>query len=60
MSTTLYILFLSAAGGALLYVALTMFNSGRRHATNNIMMIGLFFGLLAGFVTDLLVTIAGA
>jgi ZIP family zinc transporter len=60
MSTTLYIFFLSIAGGALLHVALTMYNAGRHHVTNNILMTGLFLGLLAGFITDLLVTIAGA
>lgn len=59
-STPMYILFLSIAGGALVYVTMTMYNAGRRQVANNILMIGLFVGLLAGFITDLLVTIGGA
>lgn len=59
-STPMYILFLSIAGGALVYVTMTMYNAGRRQVTNNILMIGLFVGLLAGFITDLLVTLGGA
>jgi ZIP family zinc transporter len=59
-STPMYILFLSIAGGALVYVTMTMYNVGRSQVTNNILMIGLFVGLLAGFLTDLLVTIGGA
>jgi len=59
-STFVYILFLSIAGGALVYVSLLMFNSGRRHTTNGVMMAGIFVGLCAGFLTDLLVTLGGA
>lgn len=59
-STIAYVLFLSMAGGALVYVSMLMYNSGRRQTTNNIMMMGIFVGLCAGFVTDLLVTLGGA
>jgi len=59
-STFAYILFLSIAGGALIYVTLLMYNSGRRQATDTILMLGLFLGLTAGFITDLLVTLGGA
>ncbi len=59
-STLMYILFLSVAGGALVYVTMAMYNAGRRQVTNNILMIGLFVGLFAGFITDLLVTLGGA
>jgi ZIP family zinc transporter len=59
-STPIYILFLSIAGGALVYVTMTMYNAGKRQVTNNLLMIGLFVGLLAGFITDLLVTLGGA
>jgi ZIP family zinc transporter len=59
-STPVYILFLSIAGGALVYVTMLMYNAGRRQATNDILMIGSFVGLLAGFVTDLLVTLGRA
>lgn len=55
-----YIFFLSTAGGALVYVIMLMYNAGRRQVTNNILMLGFFVGLVAGFVTDLLVTLGGA
>lgn len=60
ISTVAYILFLSIAGGALIYVSMLMYNSGRRQTTNNILMIGIFVGLCAGFITDLIVTLGGA
>jgi len=59
-STVAYVLFLSMAGGALVYVSMLMYNSGRRQTTNNILMLGIFVGLCTGFVTDLLVTLGGA
>jgi zinc transporter, ZIP family len=55
-----YILFLCIAGGALVYVSMLMYNSGRRQTTNRILMIGIFVGLCAGFITDLIVTLGGA
>ena len=55
-----YILFLSIAGGALVYVSMLMYNTGRRQTTNRILMIGIFVGLCAGFLTDLIVTLGGA
>lgn len=55
-----YILFLSIAGGALIYVTMLMYNAGRRQVSNDILMLGFFFGLSAGFITDLLVTLGGA
>jgi zinc transporter, ZIP family len=54
------ILFLSVAGGALIYVSMLMYNSGRRQTTNNILMVGIFVGLFAGFITDLVVSLGGA
>ena len=59
-SAIAYILFLSVAGGALVYVTMLMYNAGRRQATNDILMVGFFFGIIAGFLTDLIVTLAGA
>ncbi len=59
-SNITYILFLSIAGGALIYVSMLMYNSGRKFTTNGIMMVGIFVGLCAGFVTDLIVTFGGA
>ena len=54
------ILFLSVAGGALIYVSMLMYNSGRKQTTNSILMIGVFVGLFAGFTTDLMIALAGA
>jgi ZIP family zinc transporter len=59
-STIASVFFLSIAGGALVYVSMLMYNSGRRQTTNNILMMGIFVGLCAGFVTDLIVTLGGA
>jgi ZIP family zinc transporter len=54
-----YILFLSIAGGALIYVSMLMYNTGRKQTTNDVLMIGIFLGLCAGFITDLMVTLGG-
>src|SRR6266571_1835119 len=54
-----YIFFLSIAGGALIYVSMLMYNSGRMQTTNQVLMTGIFFGLCAGFLTDLIVRIGG-
>ena len=55
-----YIFFLALAGGALVYVTMLMYNSGRRQVTNDILMLGFFVGIAAGFITDLIVTLGGA
>ena len=60
ISNLAYILFLSIAGGALIYVSMLMYNSGRKLTTNSVMMIGIFVGLFAGFITDLLIEFSGA
>jgi len=36
-----------------------MYNSGRKQTTNDVLMVGFFVGLFAGFVTDLIVTLGG-
>jgi hypothetical protein len=36
-----------------------MYNSGRKYNTNGILMIGIFVGLFVGFITDLIITLAG-
>jgi ZIP family zinc transporter len=54
------VLFLSVTGGALIYVSLLMYNSGRKYTTNSILMVGIFVGLFAGLITDLMITLAGA
>lgn len=59
-STIASILFLSIAGGALIYVSMLMYNTGRLQTTNTILMTGIFFGLIAGFITDLIISLSGA
>ena len=59
-SNIAYILFLSIAGGALIYVSMLMYNAGRKQTTNDVLMIGIFVGVCVGFVTDLIVTVGGA
>ena len=55
------ILFLSVAVGALnLYVSMLIYNSGRKQTTNSIIMVGIFAGLFMGFITDLMISLAGA
>lgn len=60
VSTVASIFFLSLAGGALVYVTMLMYNSGRRQTTNAVLMTGILVGMCAGFVTDLIVTLGGA
>lgn len=60
ISNLAFILFLSIAGGALIYVSLLMYNSGRRYTSNMIMMVGILIGLCAGFMSDLIVSLSGA
>ncbi len=55
-----YVFFLSIAGGALVYVSMLMYSSGRGQTSNQILMLGIFFGLCAGFLTDLIVRLGGA
>jgi ZIP family zinc transporter len=55
-----YVFFLALAGGALVYVTMLMFSTGRRQYGSGLMMGGIFLGLCAGFVTDLIVTLGGA
>ena len=60
VSELTYVLFLSLAAGALVYVTLLMYNAARRQSSNDLIMIGIFIGLLAGFLTDLIVSLGGA
>jgi ZIP family zinc transporter len=60
VSQLTYIMFLSLAGGALVYVTLLLYNTARRESRNDLIMVGIFIGLLAGFLTDLIVSLGGA
>ncbi|MDG6985589.1 MAG: ZIP family metal transporter [Nitrososphaerota archaeon] len=55
-----YVFFLALAGGALVYVTMLMFNTGRRRYSSGLMMSGIFLGLCLGFATDLIVSLGGA
>lgn len=55
-----YVFFLALAGGALVYVTMLMFNTGRRRYSSGLMMSGIFLGLCLGFLTDLIVSLGGA
>ena len=59
-SNLAFILFLSIAGGALVYVSMLMYNAGRKYTTNLVMMVGILIGLCAGFLTDLIISLSGA
>jgi ZIP family zinc transporter len=37
-----------------------MYSSGRRQTENRVLMTGIFVGLCAGLLTDLIVTLGGA
>lgn len=60
ISPVAQILFLSFAGGALVYVTLTMYRSISSSMPANRLMTGLFIGIALGFLTDLIVSIGGA
>lgn len=58
-STITKILFLALAAGALIYVTLFMYSAARRQTGNDVMMLGIFIGILAGLLTDLIVSLSG-
>ena len=55
-STYIFVLFLTLAAGALIYVISEMFNVGRKMNTPVVMAWGILLGFLAGYSTDLLLT----
>ena len=60
VSDFLYVFFLALAAGALIYVILLMNNMSGKHVSIPLTMTGIFIGLMAGFGTDLIITLAGA
>ena len=52
--------FLALAAGSILYVVIELFAVGRRMAVKEVTTWGILIGLLAGFVTDAIVTAGGA
>jgi ZIP family zinc transporter len=57
---TLSIAFLALAAGSILYVVIELLAVARRLALKEITTWGIFLGLAAGFLTDAIVTAAGA
>ena len=60
VSDFLYVFFLALAAGALIYVILLMNNLSAKNVSIPLTMTGIFIGLMAGFLTDLIITLAGA
>lgn len=60
LSTAMSVLFLSLAAGALVYIIGELFNVNRRPGAKIPGGWGLFVGFLFGYLTDLILTIAGA
>jgi ZIP family zinc transporter len=59
LSDAMFVLFLSLAAGALVYIIGELFNLNRRPETKFPAGWGLFIGFLFGYFTDLILTIAG-
>jgi zinc transporter, ZIP family len=55
-----FILFLALAAGAILYVVAELLGQAKRFRAPEIVMWGVLIGFLLGYVTDLIVTYAGA
>jgi ZIP family zinc transporter len=60
VSDTLSIAFLTLAGGSILYVVIELLSVARRTGMKALVTWGVFAGVVAGFVTDAVVTAAGA
>lgn len=60
VSTAMFVLFLSLAAGALVYIIGELLGLNRQPATKFQAGWGLFFGFMIGYLTDLILTIAGA
>lgn len=59
-SDLLFILFLALAAGSILYVIVELLAVAKCIASNEIIMWGLFVGFMLGYITDLIITCAGA
>ncbi len=59
LSDAMFVLFLSLAAGALVYIIGELFNLNRRSGAKFHAGWGLFLGFLFGYLTDLILTIAG-
>jgi ZIP family zinc transporter len=59
LSDAMFVLFLALAAGALVYIIGELFNMNRRPGMKSYAGWGLFIGFLIGYLTDLILTIAG-
>ncbi|HZD65093.1 MAG TPA: hypothetical protein VE152_03245 [Acidimicrobiales bacterium] len=59
-SPALSVLFLTLAAGSILYVIIQLVGVARKAGAGELLYWGIFVGLLAGFVTDMVVSAAGA
>ena len=59
-SAPVSVVFLSLAGGSILYVVLQLLGGGQRGGRRDLVFWGVLIGLLAGFLTDMVVTAGGA
>jgi ZIP family zinc transporter len=59
VSAQLSVVFLTLAAGSILYVVIQLLGVGHRAGRRELMFLGVLAGLLAGFVTDMLITAGG-
>lgn len=59
-SAAVSVVFLTLAAGSIMYVVVQLLGIGYRAGRHNLLFLGLFFGLVAGFATDMIVTAGGA
>jgi zinc transporter, ZIP family len=59
-SDVLFLGFLALAAGSILYVVIELLGVARKLGYKELMTWGILFGLIAGFATDMILTVAGA
>jgi ZIP family zinc transporter len=59
-SDALSVVFLTVAAGSILYVIMQLLGVAHRMGSRELLVWGVFIGLTAGFLTDMIVTAAGA
>jgi ZIP family zinc transporter len=59
-SEAMSVIFLSLAAGSILYVVIQLLGVAHKNGRKELLYWGVLLGLAAGFVTDMVVTAAGA
>jgi ZIP family zinc transporter len=59
-SDAVSVVFLTLAAGSILYVVIQLLNVAQKAGRRELLMWGIFLGMIAGFVTDMIVSAAGA